>query len=85
MWGVLLRSLGHGLGKSYNLLDDENILRVQQVSGDTSRVAISARAKDHMLKILTDFFRKSHAALHCAGSVQILNACPSVGCIWAYA
>lgn len=31
MWVTLLTSIGHGLGKSYDILDDVDISRVQQV------------------------------------------------------
>jgi hypothetical protein len=41
MWGALLASTSHGLGKSYDILDSADITQVQQVSGNMLALPIS--------------------------------------------
>ncbi|EUC46624.1 hypothetical protein COCMIDRAFT_35735 [Bipolaris oryzae ATCC 44560] len=58
MWIILLTSIGHGLGKSYDILDDVDILRVQQTFFATRILLYIALAfsKSSILILISDVF-----------------------------
>jgi hypothetical protein len=67
MWGLLFACLQNGLGKSFTVLDDVEVSKVQRVS----RYRLSQIIKV-LLTLLIDLLRKPYHTLHRTRFVEVL-------------
>ena len=73
MWGLLFTSVGSGLGKSFDILDDAEMLKVQKVS-QTHLLFISWKFGYALTQSL-DLLCKSDHTLHRTRSIEMLHPC----------
>jgi hypothetical protein len=71
MWGLLFASVGNGLGKSLNVLDDAEMPKVQKVS-KTHLSFISWKLRCALTQSL-DLLCKPYHTLHRTRSIEMLH------------